>query len=111
MSLQEGVELNISTASWISGYVLEITFIDGFSRKVDFESFLKASDQSGIRKYLDLDAFKGFVISFGNLMWNDYSLCFSIEDLYSGFLGAHGDVQAKVAENETEYRTGSGTDK
>ena len=111
MSIQEGIELDVTSAVWASGYTLEITFSDGFSRKVDFEPFLKDSVQSEIRKYLDLDAFKGFVINFGNLMWNDYDLCFSIEDLYSGEIVMHGSSSRMVAEGGTPYGSDNKVDK
>jgi len=103
VSIKEGVELNIVSAVWISGHVLEITFSDGVLHKVDFERFLENSIQPEIRKYLDLDAFKGFTINFGNLIWNDYDLCFSIEDLYSGKVLARGNSDRMVAENHAEY--------
>jgi hypothetical protein len=107
MSIQEGIELNISSASWVSGYALEITFSDGVSHKVDFGPFLKGSVRPDVRKYLDLDRFKGFSISFGNLSWNDYDLCFPIEDLYSGEIIAQGVSDRMVAEDPVEYRVDS----
>ena len=109
MSIQEGIELNICSASWACGYVLEITFSDGFSHKVDFEPFLAGSVQPEVRKYLDLDTFKGFSISFGNLVWNDYDLCFPIGDLYSSEIIAHGISERMVAEGDAEYRINSET--
>lgn len=104
MSIREGIELNVVSASWVSGYVLEIAFSDGFSRAVDFGSFLRDSVQSGIRKYLDIETFKGFAINFGNLMWSDYDLCFSIENLYSGQIQSMESTLIKVAEGGPEYR-------
>lgn len=106
MSLQKGIELNVVTANWVSGYVLEITFSDGFSHKVDFGPFLQGSVLPEVRKYADIEQFKGFKISYGNLIWNDYDLCFSIEDLYSGNFLAVDRSQRMVAENEPEYRIG-----
>lgn len=108
MSLEEGVELNITGVEWVSGYLLDLRFSDGESRMVDFEPFLVASSQPGIRKYLDLGQFKRFSLSYGNLVWNDYDLCFSIEDLYSGSLVADGALGGMVAEKAPEY--GSGND-
>jgi hypothetical protein len=107
MSLKEGLELNITNAEWVSEYVLNITFSDGCSRKVDLGRFLKDSVHPEIRKYLALDMFKAFSISFGNLMWNDYDLCFSIEDLYSGIITDSGESDRMVAENRAQYRAGN----
>ncbi|MDF7801492.1 DUF2442 domain-containing protein [Pontiellaceae bacterium B1224] len=103
MSITEGIELNIIDAVWVSGLKLDISFSDGTQRELDFEPFLSRSDQPGIRKYLDAERFKAFEISYGNLVWNDYDLCFSIEDLYSGQLIAQEAFNSKVAEDGPEY--------
>ena len=109
MSLREGAELNIVNACWTKGYSLELEFSDGSRKSVDFEPFLSAAVQPDIRKYLDKDRFKGFTISYGNLVWNDYDLCFSIEDLYSGCLAAGQVQRAMVAEDLPEYETDGGS--
>ena len=103
MKLKEGISVDVTDARWISGYLLEIIFSDGFSHKVDFESFLSEAIQPDIREYLDTEKFKAFSISFGNLVWNDYDMYFSIEDLYSGSINAFGQPQRMVAENGLEY--------
>jgi hypothetical protein len=53
---------------------------------------------------VDVEQFKGFTISYGNLIWNDYDLCFSIEDLYSGHIMVSGQSHRMVAEDDPEYR-------
>ena len=103
MSLQEGIELNIVQAEWIAGLMLKIEFSDGFSRSVDFEPFLSSSDLPVICAYLNVERFKGFSINYGNLVWNDYDLYFSIEDLYLGNLRATADSERLVAEDSPEY--------
>ena len=35
-----------------------------------------------IRAYLDPEKFADFTLKYGNLMWDDYGLCFPIADLY-----------------------------
>ncbi len=35
-----------------------------------------------IRAYLDPQKFTNFTLEYGNLMWDDYGLCFPIADLY-----------------------------
>ncbi|MCF7817634.1 MAG: DUF2442 domain-containing protein [Kiritimatiellales bacterium] len=104
MKLQEGIPVDVTGAHWLSGYVLEIVFSDGLSRTVDFEPFLSESVQPDIRKYMNVEMFKTFSIRFGNLVWNDYDMCFPIEDLYSGTISAFGQARSMVAEKETEYR-------
>jgi hypothetical protein len=104
VKLNDGAAVDVTEARWIAGYVLEISFSDGFVRQLDFKAFLAESVHPDIRKYLDVERFKAFSISFGNLVWNDYDLCFPIEDLYSGAISAFGQSQSMVAENEPEYR-------
>ena len=67
-------------------YRLEVSFNDGVSNIVDFEPFLNQAIHPSIQKYLDLSTFKRFTFRFGHLHWNDYEMCFSVEDLYSGHL-------------------------
>jgi hypothetical protein len=76
--------LEITDVEHISDYKLKIRFNDEHQEVVDFEHFLRASKHPDIRKYLDIDMFKTFTIDHGDLIWNDYELCFPISDLYSG---------------------------
>jgi len=110
MSIQEGIELNVVSAGWLSGYVLEVSFSDGFSRKVDFGPFLERSSLPEAKKFRDIEQFKGYSIRYGNLVWNDYDLCFSIGDLYSGRILSSGQSERMVAEDGPEYPMG-GEDK
>ena len=63
MKLKEGVSLDVTDARWVSRYVLDITFSDGFCHKVDFEPFLTASLQPDVRRYLDVEKFKALPLS------------------------------------------------
>lgn len=36
------------------------------------------------KKYLDKELFKSFTIAYGDLIWNDYEMCFPIWDLHEG---------------------------
>ena len=110
MSLSDGEELNVTNARWVSENTLEIEFSDGCLKSVDFKPFLAGSDHAEIRKYLDVERFKGFVISYGNLVWNDYDLCFSIEALYSGDLRAENKRDEMVAEGPAAYGADSTVD-
>ncbi|MCF7848207.1 MAG: DUF2442 domain-containing protein [Kiritimatiellales bacterium] len=103
MTLKTGIPVDVAEARWVDGYMLEIKFSDGISRKVDFENFLTGSVHPDIRKYLDVEVFKTFSISYGNLIWNDYDMCFSIEDLYAGTINAAGHAECLVAEEPVEY--------
>lgn len=44
-----------------------------------------------IQKYLNEEFFKNFQIKDGNLDWNDYDLCFPIEDLCKNRLHKKGE--------------------
>ena len=36
------------------------------------------------KKYLDKQLFKKFRIEYGDVIWNDYEMCFPIWDLHQG---------------------------
>jgi len=36
------------------------------------------------RKYLDEKEFKNYSIVYGDIIWNDYEMCFPIWDLHEG---------------------------
>lgn len=78
--------IDIEEAQYVERYKLLLRFSNGVKRMVDFESFLKASTNPLIRKYLDLTNFKHFALECGNLHWNNYDLCFPVADLYAGQL-------------------------
>jgi hypothetical protein len=76
--------IGITSARYVSKYVIEISFNDGTEKKVDFKSFLLKSLHPSISKYLDESLFQTFQIIDGNLNWNDYDLIFPIQDLHEG---------------------------
>ncbi len=65
-------------------YKINFLFSDGVERTIDFESFLKKSKNSMTNKYLNKELFKSFSIEYGDIIWNDYELCFPIWDLHNG---------------------------
>src|SRR5262245_43727349 len=70
--------LEVTDAHHVSRYELKLQFNDGTARVIDFEPFLKGSRNSAIRAYLDPDKFSRFRLEFGDLVWDDYKLCFPI---------------------------------
>ena len=80
----EDVVVNIIEAEYIPPYKIHLWFSDGAEQIVDFKSFLKKSIHGSIKKYLNEELFKNFSIAHGRLDWNDYDLCFSMQDLYEG---------------------------
>jgi hypothetical protein len=76
--------LFIQSAKTIEEYVLELSFSDGVTIRIDFEPFLSQSQHPEIRKYLDFELFETYSIVEGDLMWGDYDLVFPIDQLHSG---------------------------
>lgn len=82
ISLSEIAVIEIIRAEYLSGYTLKLRFSDGAERKIDFEPFLRRSRNPMIRAYLEPQKFANFRLSHGDLIWDDYGLCFPIADLY-----------------------------
>ena len=78
--------VSIDRAEYLGGYKIKLDFSDGVSQTIDFENFLKAANNPMTRKYLDKEKFKSFSIEHGDIVWNDYELCFPIWDLYEGLI-------------------------
>jgi hypothetical protein len=78
--------LKITKVDHLHDYVLQITFDDGKVQEVDFRPFLENAQHPEIAKYTDLNLFRQYEISDGDLIWNDYELVFPIWDLYSNSL-------------------------
>ena len=74
--------LSIMNAEYIKGYKIKLTFSDNKEKTINFEPFLNRSRNPMTRKYLDINEFKKFKLEYGDLIWNDYELCFPIIDLY-----------------------------
>lgn len=81
-SEKELVLLAIVEANYIGDFSIRLTFNDGHKTQVNFKPFLEESNHPAIQKYLNEKIFKSFQVKEGNLDWNDFDLCFSIEDLY-----------------------------
>jgi len=78
--------ISIEKAEYIRDYTISFYFSDGSTQAIDFEGFLRKSNNPMIKKYLNKDAFKSFTIEHGDIMWNDYEMCFPIWDLREGNL-------------------------
>jgi hypothetical protein len=102
MKLKAGKEVNVREARHLGGCRLEIIFSDGHVQKVDFEPFLQHAHPE-LKKYLNEREFVRFSVEHGNLSWNDYEMCFSIEDLYSGTLIVGESELLRVAEEPEDY--------
>jgi len=76
--------ISIEKADYKGDYVIGLRFSDGVERNVDFGSFLRNAKNPMTKKYLDKELFKSFTVDYGDLIWNDYELCFPIWDLHEG---------------------------
>jgi hypothetical protein len=74
----------VTQAEYLEKYKIRFTFSDETERTIDFSGFLNRANNPMTRQFLDKDLFSAFNIEFGDVVWNDYELCFPILDLYEG---------------------------
>jgi hypothetical protein len=82
----------IKNAEYIKGYKIKLVFSDKKERIINFEPFLKQAQNPMTRKFLDIDEFRKFKIEYGDLIWNDYEMCFPIIDLYEDNILKNKDI-------------------
>ncbi len=80
--VSENTIIDIVRAEHISDYKLKLYFSDGVEQVIDFGHFLQGSKNPLIRAYLQPHRFSNFRVEDGDLIWEDYGLCFPIADLY-----------------------------
>jgi hypothetical protein len=76
--------ISIINAEYIGEYSIRFSFSDGVEKTIDFSGFLKNARNSMTRKYLDKKLFKKYSVEYGDIVWNDYEMCFPIWDLHEG---------------------------
>ena len=76
--------ISINKADYIGDYKIKFLFSDGVERLIDFAGFLQNVKNPMTTKYLDKTLFKIFSIDYGDIIWNDYEMCFPIWDLHEG---------------------------
>jgi len=76
--------ISINKADYVGEYKIKFLFSDGIERIIDFSDFLKNAKNPMTRKYLDKKLFKNYSIDFGDIIWNDYEMCFPIWNLHEG---------------------------
>jgi hypothetical protein len=103
MKLQAGKEVSVQDVRHLGGCQMEIVFSDSHVQKIDFKPFLQQAHPE-LRKYLDEKKFVQFSVEHGNLIWNDYEMCFPIEAIYTGKLISESEL-LKVAEDSPDYKT------
>ncbi|NQU40810.1 MAG: DUF2442 domain-containing protein [Lentisphaerae bacterium] len=86
MTLKAGVSVAVEQVDRVADYTLRLIFSDGQESVVDFGPFLRETLNGETRQYLDINKFDTYRTEWGNLVWGDYEMCFSVEDLYTGQL-------------------------
>jgi hypothetical protein len=76
--------VSIDKADYKGDYKINLQFSDGIERTIDFSGFLQNAKNPMTKKYLDKELFKSFTIDYGDLIWNDYEMCFPVWDLHEG---------------------------
>ncbi len=79
--------IDIVRAEYVGGYKIHLWFSDGKNHVVDFEPFLLSARNPMTTQYRDIEKFRQIRLIHGNLDWNDYEMCFSVEDLYNNDVG------------------------
>ncbi len=74
--------VSIEKAEYKRDYIIKLQFSDGVETNVDFGNFLRNAKNPMTKKYLDKELFRSFTLDYGDLMWNDYEMCFPIWDLH-----------------------------
>ena len=84
MTVSENAVIFVQKAEYVGDFNLRLTFSDATHRVINFAPFLRGSRNPLIQAYLDPAAFSRFTVKDGDLIWDDYELCFPIADLYEG---------------------------
>ncbi len=78
--------VSINEAIYKKDYKIEFHFSDGLRKEIDFAHFLGTANNPMTKKYLDKKIFQKFKLEYGDIIWNDYEMCFPVWDLHEGTL-------------------------
>jgi len=78
--------ISIDKAEYIGDFKIKFSFSDGIERVIDFDRFLKNAKNPMTKKYLDKQLFEKYTIEYGDIIWNDYEMCFPVWDLHEGII-------------------------
>ena len=76
--------VSIQKANYLGEYRINFQFSDGTENTIDFWKFLKKAKNPMTKKYIDKQLFQSYSIEYGDIIWNDYEMCFPIWDLHEG---------------------------
>ena len=76
--------VSIQKAEYLGEYRINFQFSDGIEKTIDFGEFIKKAKNPMTKKYQDKQLFQSYSIQYGDIIWNDYEMCFPIWDLHEG---------------------------
>ncbi|MGA2298654.1 MAG: DUF2442 domain-containing protein [FCB group bacterium] len=76
--------IKIIEAKYLNDYRILLIFSDNSEKIIDFAELLRKSTYPNEKKYLDKNIFKQFKVDYGDLIWNDFDMCFQAKNLYKG---------------------------
>jgi hypothetical protein len=76
--------ISINKADYAGDYKIKFVFSDGKEQMIDFSAFLFEAKNTMTKKYQDIQLFKNYTIEYGDIVWNDYEMCFPVWDLHEG---------------------------
>ena len=76
--------ISINQAEYLGEYKIKFIFSDDTETIIDFSNFLQNARNPMTKKYLDKQLFRKYSIQYGDIVWNDYEMCFPIWDLHQG---------------------------
>lgn len=78
------MEISIINADYVGKFKIHFKFSDLSEKTIDFSDFFKNAKNPMTNKYKNEKLFKNYSLQYGDIVWNDYELCFPIWDLYQG---------------------------
>ena len=78
--------VSIQKANYLGGYKINFLFSDGIEKTIDFGHFLENARSPMTKKYLDKKLFQSYSIEYGDIIWNEYEMCFPVWDLHEGVI-------------------------
>jgi len=78
--------VKITEAKYIDNYKIQFQFNTNETKVIDFRAFLSNTPYNNEKKYLNLENFQKFRVEMGDLIWNDYDMCFQAKNLYKNIL-------------------------
>lgn len=78
--------IKIINAKYLEDYKIQLVFNDEQTKIIDFSDLLNSTPYNNEKKFLKKEMFQQFKIELGDLIWNDYDMCFQAKNLYKGIL-------------------------